>query len=366
MQDKIGLYLHIPFCKSKCSYCDFYSGVAGEAEYDFYTSKLIEKIAYWGSRTDKAVSSVYFGGGTPSILGTERLCRVMHAVKQSFDVNNEAEITLEANPESGKSLDFKELPGAGFNRLSIGLQSADPKELKALGRIHTPEEAALTVKNAQRAGFDNISLDIMLGIPYQTKESLKKTIGFCKSCNVQHISAYLLKIEEGTRFYEIKDSLSLPDEDEQAGLYLSAVELLEANGYMQYEISNFSVPSFESRHNTLYWKCGEYIGIGPAAHSFLNGERFCYERDKQSFYNDMIRDDGIGGNEEEYLMLSLRLKRGLSFDDYEKRFKKPLPYDVKEKIKKYAGMGLMETDGKTAGFTPRGFLVSNSILSEII
>lgn len=366
MQDKIGLYIHIPFCKSKCAYCDFYSGKASEDEYDIYVSELIKNVTYWGKQTDKTVSSVYFGGGTPSILGTERLCTLLNEVKKYFSVSKNAEITLEANPESGVKLDFRKLNSAGFNRLSVGLQSSNTKELEMLGRIHTPEEAAITVKNAKAAGFVNISLDIMLGIPHQTKESLNKTIEFCESCGVQHISAYLLKIEEGTRFDLIKDSLALPDEDEQAQLYLYAVELLETKGFKQYEISNFSVPSFESRHNTLYWKCGEYIGIGPAAHSFLGGKRFHYERSKQSFYNNEIVIDGNGGDEEEYLMLSLRLKNGLSYEDFEKRFNKPLPSAVIEKINKYSEMGLMETDGKSAGFTPRGFLVSNSILSDII
>ncbi len=366
MSENIGLYLHIPFCRSKCAYCDFYSGKASEKEYDIYITESIKKIAYWGSRTDRTVSSVYFGGGTPSILGTDRLCKLLSEVKNQFNIAKNAEITLEANPESGVSLDFERLLCAGFNRLSVGLQSSDEKELAALGRIHSPGEAELTVKKAKEAGFCNISLDIMLGIPYQTKESLQKTIEFCAGCGVQHISAYLLKIEEGTRFDKIKDSLSLPDEDEQAQLYLYAVEQLEAKGYKQYEISNFAAPSFESRHNTLYWNCGEYIGIGPAAHSFFKGKRFHYERSKESFYRNEIITDGDGGDEEEFLMLSLRLKNGLSFEEYEKRFKKPFPSAVIKKIEYYAKMGLMETDGKSAGFTPKGFLVSNSILSEII
>ena len=366
MPEQIGLYLHIPFCKSKCSYCDFFSGAAKEADYDEYTEKLKQAVAVWGDAAPEKVKSVYFGGGTPSVLGTERLCDILDTVKASFDITENAEITLEANPESGRLLDFAKLKSAGFDRLSVGLQSANNKELKTLGRIHTLDDAACTVKLAQESGIDNISLDLMMGIPFQTKESLKNSIDFCAECGVKHISSYILKLEKGTKLYSIKEQLALPDEDEQAELYLFAVEYLAKLGYEQYEISNFAFKGYESRHNTLYWQCGEYIGLGPSAHSFYHGRRFHFERNLQSFYDNITVGDGEGGSEEEYIMLSLRLKTGLVYDDYLKRFNKPLSPAVLSKIQSFARMGFMDADDKHACFTPKGFLVSNTLIVQLL
>ena len=366
MSDNIGVYIHIPFCRSKCYYCDFFSGKAKEEDFDKYTALLKERIKYWGNISKETVSSVYIGGGTPSILGAERLCDILTAVEKSFKVSSEAEITVEVNPESGKSLDFNKLRKVGFNRISIGMQSSHESELKALGRIHSPEDVRITVKAAKDGGFKNISLDIMMGIPNQTLTSLKKSIDFCAFCGVTHVSSYILKIEPGTKLYSEKEKLSLPSEDETAELYLSAVDYLERLGYNQYEISNFAVPTFESRHNTLYWKCGEYIGIGPSAHSFYKGKRFHYERDTKQFAENITVEDGTGGNEEEYIMLSLRLKTGLVFKEYEERYNKVLSPVFKSKIKKYTETGFLEGDDNHVCFTPKGFLVSNSIICDLI
>lgn len=366
MSDNIGVYIHIPFCRSKCYYCDFFSGKAKEEDFDKYTALLKERIKYWGNISKETVSSVYIGGGTPSILGAERLCDILTAVEKSFKVSSEAEITVEVNPESGKSLDFNKLRKVGFNRISIGMQSSHESELKALGRIHSPEDVRITVKAAKDGGFKNISLDIMMGIPNQTLTSLKKSIDFCAFCGVTHVSSYILKIEPGTKLYSEKEKLSLPSEDETAELYLSAVDYLERLGYNQYEISNFAVPTFESRHNTLYWKCGEYIGIGPSAHSFYKGKRFHYERDIKQFAENITVEDGTGGNEEEFIMLSLRLKTGLVFKEYEERYNKVLSPVFKSKIKKYTETGFLEGDDNHVCFTPKGFLVSNSIICDLI
>ncbi len=366
MSDNIGVYIHIPFCRSKCYYCDFFSEKAKEEDFDKYTALLKERIKYWGNISKETVSSVYIGGGTPSILGAERLCDILTAVEKSFKVSSEAEITVEVNPESGKSLDFNKLRKVGFNRISIGMQSSHESELKALGRIHSPEDVRITVKAAKDGGFKNISLDIMMGIPNQTLTSLKKSIDFCAFCGVTHVSSYILKIEPGTKLYSEKEKLSLPSEDETAELYLSAVDYLERLGYNQYEISNFAVPTFESRHNTLYWKCGEYIGIGPSAHSFYKGKRFHYERDTKQFAENITVEDGTGGNEEEYIMLSLRLKTGLVFKEYEERYNKVLSPVFKSKIKKYTETGFLEGDDNHVCFTPKGFLVSNSIICDLI
>lgn len=365
MSDKISLYIHIPFCKSKCPYCDFYSMKASESDYDKYTIMLIDKIKYWSKKTSKKVSTVYFGGGTPSVLGADRLSVILSEIINRFSICNNAEITVEVNPDTGKFLDFAKLHECGFNRISIGLQSAVDKEIKILGRIHSPNDARLTVERARDAGFKNISLDLMMGIPYQTKESLKYSIDFCNDCKVTHISSYILKIEENTKFYQMKDSLILPDEDEQAELYLFAVDYLNSLGYNQYEISNFAKTGFESRHNCNYWECSEYIGIGPSAHSYFEGQRFYYGSNLNEFTQNKTISDGSGGNEEEFIMLSLRLKKGLCFNEFIKRYNKSLPQSLINKTEFYTKNGFMEMNSDRIAFTPKGFLVSNTIISDL-
>ena len=366
MSETIGLYLHIPFCKSKCPYCDFFSGKGSENDYDSYVLTLTDKIQFWGNQTDKAVSSIYLGGGTPSIIGSDRLCMILESVYKNFNVSKGAEITAEVNPDSGKNIDFALLKKYGFNRISVGMQSAVADELNALGRIHTANDASCTVEKAKNSGIDNISLDLMMGTPNQTIDSLKDSIQFCSDCGVTHISSYLLKIEEGTKYDSLREKLQLPDDDMQAELYLFAVDYLSKLGYQQYEISNFSKIGFESRHNINYWKCGEYIGIGPSAHSFLNGKRFYYDRNMKNFIDNKITIDGDGGSNEEYIMLALRLKQGLDFAEYQSKFGEPLPPRFFNKITNYAKCGYMETNENSCCFTPKGFLVSNTILSELL
>lgn len=366
MSETISLYIHIPFCKSKCPYCDFYSKTAEEFEYDKYTNILIDKIQYWSNKTAKKISTIYFGGGTPSVLGADRLCRVLLEIQKNFCVLENAEITVEINPETGKTIDFEKLYKYGFNRISIGLQSAVDKEIKKLGRIHSPDDARDTALRAKKAEFKNISLDLMMGIPYQTKESLKCSIDFCNDCGVTHISSYILKIEKDTKFYQIRDSLLIPNEDEQAELYLFAVNYLDKLGYKQYEISNFAKNGFESRHNCNYWKCNEYIGIGPSAHSFFKGKRFYYGKSIEDFEKNIIVNDGAGGDEEEFIMLSLRLNSGLNLREFEERFKKPFPYSAINKVKQYEKSEFMNMDDNRINFTPKGYLVSNTIISDLL
>jgi oxygen-independent coproporphyrinogen-3 oxidase len=366
MSNSIGLYIHIPFCKSKCPYCDFYSSRGNENEYDNYTNLLIEKIKLWSTKTQKSISTVYFGGGTPSVLGADRLCKILNAVKECFSIVNDAEITVEINPDTGKTIDFGLLKSAGFNRLSVGMQSAVAEELRALGRIHSAKDAETTIKRAKEAQFENISLDLMLGIPHQTISSLEKSIEFCNSCGVTHISSYILKIEENTHFYKIQDKLILPDEDYQAEIYLKSVEMLDRLGYKQYEISNFAKQGYESKHNTNYWKCREYLGIGPSAHSFLDEKRFYYSRNMNDFVNDVTVFDCNGGDEEEFVMLALRLKSGLNFAEYQERYGHPISSHIINKAKMYEKLGYMNIDESSISLTTKGFLVSNAIISELI
>lgn len=355
----IGLYLHIPFCERKCAYCDFYSAFATEEMLDRYAKILTERIKEWGGKIDRPVSSVYFGGGTPSLLG-DRILPVMEAVRQSFLLLPDAEVTLEINP-SGNAADVLALAkAAGVNRLSVGAQSGDNRELSLLGRRHTAKDTLLTVEAARKVGFTNLSLDLMLGLPFSTQESTKRNIDFILSAHPQHISAYLLTLEPNTVFYKKKKDLSLPDEEVLAAQYRAVCEVLKQNGYRHYEISNFCRDGFESRHNLLYWHCREYIGIGPAAHSFYGGKRFYYPRDLKAFLagNDPVRD-GTGGDLAEVIMLALRLSEGW-------RFSRPLPFDPAKKFSPLIKEGLLTVTDEAITLTEKGMLLSNSVIAEIL
>ena len=280
-------------------------------------------------------------------------------------------MTLECNPSDTGGInsvfDFGKVAESGINRISLGLQSADNGERKALGRRGGCEDVERAIAKAKAAGIENISLDLMLGIPGQTKESLEKSINFCKSAGATHVSAYILKIEEGTFFYKKRDSLILPDEDETCDLYMFAVDKLRENGYKQYEISNFSLDGFESRHNLKYWHCEEYLGIGAAAHSFVDGKRFYYGRSIDDFVaSKPPADDGDGGSEEEYIMLALRLTEGVVFEKYKDRFSKAFPEIIIEKAKLLESHGLVRLSDEAISLTPEGFLLSNSIIAELL
>ena len=365
--NNIGIYIHVPFCAKKCPYCSFYSVKAESKLMDCYTKKVCEKLEHFGKILNKKADTLYFGGGTPSILGTDRILEILNISKKYFKLNN-AEITIEVNPTSKNFLDFEKLYLNGVNRLSIGLQSANNNELYLLGRAHTKKIAKNTVKAAQQAGFKNISLDLMLAIQEQTKESLFESIKFCGNLNVQHISAYILSVEEGTEYNNNLSKLKLKTEDEQSELYLFACNTLKSFGFNQYEISNFCKDGYESKHNLKYWNAEEYLGIGPAAHSFINKKRFYFKNSLQEFLKDLsFIVDGNGGSEEEYALLRLRLNAGLTDEDYFKRFKKRIPSNYFYNAKKYESYGLVKVSDKNSiKLLPEGFLVSNELISNII
>lgn len=361
----IGVYIHIPFCRRKCPYCDFYSVKFSEETADIYTEKLCQAIDIFGNRLKRQADTLYFGGGTPSITGADRICRIAERVKNAFHITENAEITVEVNPEK-QDIDFEKMRSAGINRLSIGLQSADDGELRLLGRLHDVSQAEKCIKKAEMSGFENISLDLMIATPTQTKESLEKSIEFCAERNVRHISAYILKIEENTPYYKMRDSLEICDDDEQAEMYLYAVGKLREYGYCQYEISNFCKSGFESRHNLKYWHDEEYLGIGSSAHSFIDGKRFFFKRSFQDFYDMKTESDGEGGSIEEFVMLALRLSEGLRNDLFKQRFGINIPEDYIYNAKKFEKMGLLYADKNCIRLTPNGFLLSNYIISEIL
>ena len=362
----IGLYLHIPFCKSKCPYCDFYSFSGKSTEKDDYTKTLQRKILSSISLLQCKGDTLYIGGGTPSVLGAENLKTLVDTCKSEF-LTDDAEITVECNPHGLNEDFFKTLYACGVNRISLGMQSAVDNERRMLGRLSDRNQVENAVETAQRVGFENITLDVMLGIPNQTEKSLSETLDFCISLGVPHISAYMLKLEENTHFYKNQHKYNFPDDDLTADLYLQMCETLENNGIMQYEISNFAKKGFESRHNLKYWHCEEYLGLGPSAHSFLNGKRFYFDRDFNAFMNgNSPIEDGLGGDFTEYAMLNLRLVEGLNEDKVFERFGHNIPKEIYKKSQIFIQNGYMTKTENGLALTRNGFLLSNSILSEIL
>lgn len=342
--ERSGLYFHIPFCKSKCPYCDFYSVKFDEASAQQYVQEICDEIKQYQGIFD----TVYFGGGTPSILPPELIGKILDCARAQFEISDDAEITVECNPSKDLSEDFKKYASYGVNRISVGMQSAVDSERFALGRVAGKNEVERTINYARQSGIENISLDLMLGTPKQTIESLDYSFDFIKSVGVPHVSAYMLKIEEGTKFFQMRDRLVLPDDDTVGEMYLKTVETLASFGIEQYEISNFAVPGFESRHNTKYWTLTPYLGIGKSAHSFWGGKRFFYDRE----WNKI--DDGTGGDKEEQIMLGLRLAKGID--------KSLVDRDFAEFVK----MGYVADLGERVALTPKGMLVSNTIINYII
>ena len=359
--EPVGLYVHFPFCAGKCPYCDFYSVRGSDAEMDAYTDAVLRDVCAWQSR-GRRFDTVYFGGGTPSLLGAQRLVRIAHILRDE----PVREFTVECNPSRIEDGLFDALHDAGVTRISMGLQSAVDAERRALGRTADAETVARRVRDAQRAGFSEVSLDLMLGTPAQTADSLSRSVAFCADLGVTHVSAYLLKVEEGTPFFARRDALGLPDEDAVCDLYLQALRELKERGYKQYEISNFAMRGHEGQHNLKYWDCREYIGIGPAAHSFLDGKRFFYPRDTAAFLRgDPAVDDGSGGSFGEYAMLRLRLTEGLTQQGTRARFGFGIPDVVMDRANKLPPT-LVQTDADSIRLTPDGFLVSNAVLAEIL
>lgn len=341
---KAGLYFHIPFCKNKCPYCDFYSVKYCESAARDYCILLCDEIKKYSGEFD----TVYFGGGTPSLLPADLLCGVLDSARNHFDIDKNSEITVECNPREDLKASFETYAKAGINRISIGMQSAVDSERFALGRSAGKREVEKTVADAKNAGLENVSLDLMLGTPKQSLQSLDETFDFIDKMKVQHVSAYMLKIEEGTKFYDMKEKLPLPDEDEVSEMYLKTIKTLSELGFEQYEISNFARKGFESCHNLKYWELDEYLGIGKSAHSFWRGRRFYYDE------NMNIVDDGEGGGDGERIMLGLRLTKGIE---------KSL---VKKPYEQFIKMGLLTEKGDRIALTPEGMLVSNVVINELI
>ncbi len=365
----LGLYIHIPFCKAKCIYCDFYSLPRAEEQMDAYVAALRRDIAQRAEAAGSyTVDTVYFGGGTPSYLGAERLEAILETAFAHYHVSADAEITTEANPDSAREEQpLRHLREAGFNRISLGMQSACDEELRRIGRVHTHKETISAVKAARAAGFDNLSLDLIYGLPEQTSARWEENLRAAIALAPEHLSCYGLKVEEGTPLYEKRSAMHLPDDDTQAEEYLAAVERLARAGYRQYEISNFARPGRESRHNLKYWTMQEYLGFGPGAHSDFGGRRFACARDLGAYlagktllseaYCPPERE-----REEERVMLSLRTARGLDLSSL-----KEDTAQAKAVLEECARHGLArKEDGGRWRLTPQGFLVSNAVIVRLL
>lgn len=344
MSEGAGLYFHIPFCRSKCPYCAFYSIKYDRDTAEEYADRLISEM----NNYDGSFDTIYFGGGTPSILEPEIIGRIISESRRRFDISDNAEITVECNPSKELERDFKLYAEYGVNRISLGMQSARNEERFALGRAAGREQLAKTIGFAKSAGISNISLDVMLATPKQTLESLDETFDFIKEADVTHISAYMLKIEEGTKFYEMKDKLALPDEDTVCEMYLKTVRKLGELGFEQYEISNFCKKGYESRHNTKYWTLADYLGIGASAHSLWHGERFYYD----NAFNRI--PDGKLNEEEERILLGLRLTRGIDTSL------------IKKDFSQFVSLGYAAVNNGRLSLTPEGMLISNYIIAQLL
>ena len=373
----LGIYIHVPFCRSKCEYCDFYSVTTKDARLmDQYLHAICAHIKEAGQLAPNyLVDTVYFGGGTPTFFGADGMATILTAVRKNFDVASTAEITFEANPDSVSDRLLRRLRSEGFNRVSLGIQCDNDEILKKLGRPHNYEQAVSAYKRIRKKGFKNVSVDLMYGLPGQSLGDWISTLEHVLELMPEHVSCYGLKVEEGTPLYEYHEFCNLADDDTQAEMYLSAVEILKESGYRQYEISNFCRKGHVSRHNMKYWQGGEYLGFGPGASSDFGGRRFSIIKDIRGYIQG-IRTGGqvledvqeIAPRERagEYIMMRLRTAAGIDPKEYEKKYLMPFaPLEKSLQQCKAQGLAHKTFDGRWQ-LTPSGFLVSNSILTDLL
>ena len=372
----LGIYIHIPFCASKCSYCDFYSLAGCDHIMPEYQDALISHLEESSEAiSNYEVDSIYFGGGTPSYYGADRIAGLLDVLKLNGNVRRDAEITVECNPDSASFQALKLLHDEGVNRLSIGVQATDNNLLRMIGRRHTFQQAQKVIENARTIGFDNISIDLMYGLPTQTKQDWAETLAKAVGLHVEHISVYGLKLEPGTPMYrDYIHSPVLPDDDAQADMYSYAAQMLERYGYHQYEISNFCAPGFLSRHNLKYWELDDYMGFGPGAHSCIGHLLYSYVSNLREYITAVER--GTSLLEEynqldalerasEYLMLGMRTAKGISEMDYRRLCQsdwKP----IEKTLKIFQEKGWVVPNGVRWHFTVPGYLLSNQLISILL
>lgn len=360
----IGIYIHIPFCAKRCPYCDFYSGSYSKDKVERYGKAILRNLEYY-SKYDVQADTLYFGGGTPSLMEVSSIAEVIQTARECFNMPMDSEITLEANPKTLNLYRLERLRKAGVNRLSIGVQSCIGSELITLGRYHTFKDCKAIVDDAHISGFENVSCDLMVGIPNQTMDSLKYSCETLSQLDIKHISSYMLKVEEGTPYSKDSSILSsLPDDDLVSDMYLKSVEIFKTYGFNQYEISNFAKVGFESRHNLKYWQCVDYLGIGSGAHSCFNGKRFSVPCDRDRFTSEERQSVNVIEENpytfEEVGMLSLRLSTGFNTSRYPQRKK-----SILDRAYPLQRLGYLTVKDDVITLTPKGFLVSNAIIGML-
>lgn len=384
---QVGIYLHIPFCVKKCNYCDFLSAPADWNTQKRYVEALKKEISFYQDRLENyTISSIFFGGGTPSVLEERWIKELLEIIFEMYSVEEDAEITIEANPETLTKEKLESYKKAGINRLSIGLQSTENEQLKRLGRIHTYEKFLEIYAFARNAGFENINVDLMSALPFQTQseweETLRKVVSLVPK--PEHISAYSLIIEEGTQFYEIEEDLSLPKEEADRQMYWRTKELLEREGYLRYEISNYAFSGKESRHNQIYWNLKEYLGMGLGASSYFGGSRFKNTEDLKE-YLSFLEDSNLQHNKkekiglqrdiqilskkermEEFMFLGLRQTKGISEHKFLELFQVNVMELYGNKVENAIQMGMLWRKNGRIGLTERGIDVSNIVLAEFL
>ena len=373
---RVGIYIHVPFCRSKCYYCDFCSKThVTDEQTAEYVAALCREIEFISKKIGDSgqipvADTVYFGGGTPTLLSAGDFERIFSKVADTFGISDGAEITAETNPKTADYEKLCDIRALGVNRLSIGMQSVHDGELRALGRIHTFADFCTSYNDARRAGFDNISADLMYGIPEQTRESFAASVNTLADMSPEHISSYCLTVEEGTPFAKRRDALCLPDEDIVADMYAEMTEILAKRGYEKYEISNFAHKGRESKHNIKYWRLEDYLGFGPAAHGCFDSTRYGHTRDIEAYirgentYCEVNRIE-LCERMNEYVMLGMRLEGGIRISDFEARFGQSFEEIFGQKLIKYAPEYVYLGDDRCA-FTPRGMFISNFILSDVL
>lgn len=376
MAKRLGVYIHIPFCASKCSYCDFYSLSGCDHMMPDYQDALIDHIEESAqSLKSYEVDSVYFGGGTPSFYGADRIVEIFNTLKLNGNVRLDSEVTVECNPDSTSLNALKLLREEGVNRLSLGVQSANNDLLKLIGRRHNFQQVKRSMQDARDAGFENISLDLIYGLPSQSKSDWAETLARIIELHPEHISCYGLKLEEGTPMNErYKGSPILPDDDEQADMYFYAADVLERYGYKQYEISNFAAKGFESKHNLKYWELDDYMGFGPGAHSCVGNLRYSFVKDLKQYISGVARGASIIDEYRqidpleravEYIMLGMRTSNGISEHDYRTRCQcdwRP----IHKVLLAFAEKGWAEKTGDRWHFTVPGYLISNTLIGILL
>ena len=367
-----GLYLHIPFCVKKCNYCDFSSFKESNCNWrKKYIDTLCQEIELYSDK-DISIDTIFFGGGTPSLLTACEFKRIVDRINETFVVLPNAEFTIEANPKTLTEEKLKGFMSLGVNRLSVGLQSIHETEQKILGRIHNYDNFLSTYHMARRLGIKDINVDLMYGIPDQTMDSFRQTLESVIALEPDHVSVYGLILEEGTPLYNSRETLNFPTEDDECEMYYLATDIMRKMGYLHYEISNYAKDGYQSRHNMKYWHADEYIGLGLAAHSYYQGRRYGNSADIDEYlagdyakydFEEALDSESLAY---EYVMLRLRLSEGFDFSEYQGLFGRDFRQGREDILSKMEKNGLLTMENGRIALTERGFYVSNNILTELL